>query len=338
MAAAKTHPLILFFALPALAGIPVAAQTLTAADMFKLGDTATLSLQPIGPSHSIDFDAVWKDGGAGKTWEFSTQGWSTTGVPYLFRAASETGRAVFADAQINEYAVGITDKMFSFSAGKDTLYYLGHTIGSNYRYYPSFAYLTFPLKLGDSVRYASKLYATAALTLEAGTLERSFMLDGAGTLKHGSRTYPDVLRIRTWQKDSSSVLKMATIYEEIIWMRKGGGAPVFRLGRTTTPLAGTGVAAAFLSQGGSGIPSRADRARGGVSFLPIRGGSELEISLPGSLGSGGYRVTLRGLDGNVVRSGHGSPRRISLAGLPPGVLIAEASRNGIPLGRALILR
>jgi hypothetical protein len=306
------------------AALPVLAQPdFTASSVFQVGDSYALMIQ--------DFAVHVPQTGSAHVWDFSgntTAGpwgtWTKPTSPYKFQAASKSLQTSFATSEVNEYNAGAfpRDLFYTYSASKDTLYYDGLHTSSNYRYVPHIPYLAFPLKFNDSgTVHVDQFTNPSQPTVKTGSVDRTWIYDGYGTVKFPYGEAQDVFRIRTVQKDSAFIGTFVTgvQYDELIWFRKSDGIPVLRFYKN-----GTTINAYFTSaEAGSGI------ARGAV---PGRGNMRLEnggrfLALP--TGKPARRVRITDPAGRVLYSVPASGTRIGLPYLAGGVRVIHVEyRDG----------
>ena len=156
---------------------------------------------------------------------------------YKFQPSSLSIHSPFYHTQINEYCLTpfVRDLFYTYSNDRDTLYYDGLYLSSNYLYRPRVPFLNFPLSFGDSTRVFLKQFANPNLPNTAtGSVTRTWIYDGFGTLKLPYGTAQNVFRIKTKQIDSIYLINSATVYEEIIWFKQSDGIPVLRFQKNGT--------------------------------------------------------------------------------------------------------
>ena len=276
--------------------------------------------------------------GANHTWDYSGAGapgpwtsWTAPTTPYTFRTAASSGRPSFAASEIHEYALTsfARDLYYSWSAARDTLYYDGVQGSSSYRYSPRIPYLHVPMTYRDSGSAFLGQYAVPTQpTNRTGSVTRSWVYDGWGTLKLPYGTVPNTVRLRTRQVDSTIVgtLVFATVYEELFWLRTSDGIPVLRIQKQGT--ASTVYYAGI--PGGSSVKRRATDLASGIV---VREGVL-------SLRSGGSMRSVRLLDatGRMVFEATGSGMSIAIPGVSKGVYLAKVLRaNGSSLEEAIAI-
>lgn len=301
------------------AGSLSAQPILTANRVFQVGDSSTLGFA----ISTIPFEDWVATTGANHTWDYSGAGapgpwtsWTAPTTPYLFRMASLTGRPAFAKSEINEYSLATLarDLYFSWSIDRDTLYYDGIHTTTSYLASPHVPYLHVPMSYGDSGKaFVGQFGVPTQPTTRTGSVTRTWVYDGWGTLKLPYGTVPEVVRLRTRQVDSSIVgtFVMASVYEELIWFRTSDGIPVLRLQKQGTA---TSVYYAGIP-GGSSVKRRAaDLALG----IVVREGAL-------SLRSGASMRSVRLLDatGRMVFEASASGTSIGIAGVSKGVYLAK---------------
>lgn len=304
------------------AGSLSAQPILTADGVFQAGDSSTLGFA----ISTIPFEDWVATTGARYTWDYSGAGapgpwtsWTAPTTPYLFRAASTSGRPSFAGSQINEYSLATLarDLYFSWSSDRDTLYYDGIHTTTSYVANPHVPYLHVPMSFRDSGKAFLGQYGVPTQpTTRTGSVTRTWVYDGWGTLKLPYGTVPEVVRLRTRQVDSSIIgtFVMATVYEELIWFRTSDGIPVLRLQKQG---AATSVYHAGIPGGSSAKRRAADLATG----IVVRGGAL-------SLRSGAAMRSVRLLDatGRMVFEADGSGASIAIPGVSKGVYLAKVLR------------
>lgn len=209
-------------------GINLYAQPIfTAENSFQANDSSRLGFAVYAQS----FENIAAQKGNGTTWDFSAAAWAKPTVEYKFQPSKESIHTSFHNTEINEYGLVLfaRDLFFSYSPKKDTLFYEGMYASANYVAAPRFPYLTFPLTFGDSVFVRTVQYGIPSQPKTAtGSVTRYWIYDGYGKVKLPYGTVENVYRIRTRQIDSTYVLKMGTVYDEIIWFSKASGIPVLR--------------------------------------------------------------------------------------------------------------
>lgn len=314
---------------------PLCAQpVLTANRVFQVGDSSTLGFA----ISTIPFEDWVATTGANHTWDYSGAGapgpwtsWTAPTTPYLFRMASTSGRPSFAKSEINEYSTATLarDLYFSWSLDRDTLYYDGLHTTTSYLANPHVPYLHVPMSYRDSgLAFAGQFGVPSQPTTRTGSVTRSWVYDGWGSLKLPYGTVPEVVRLRTRQVDSSIVgtFVMATVYEELIWFRTSDGIPVLRIQKQGTA---SSVYYAGIPGGSSAKRRAADLARA----IVVREGA-LSLRSGGSMGS----VRLLDATGRMVFEAFGSGTTIALKGVPRGVYLAEVvGADGTALEEAIAI-
>jgi len=217
----------------ALVSLALAQPQFKAEHCFQVGDNSKIGFAVFMES----FESNVAKTGSNYTWDFSGTGWAAPTASYVFQPGSKTEHTLLGNSQINEYAIlsFSRDLFYSYSAGKDTLYYDGLYASTSILNKPPYPYLTFPLNFGDSVYYNGKLYGHPTQpNTPLGSVTRSWIYDGFGTVKLPYGTYENVYRIRTMQIDSSYLFKLGVPSEELIWFRQSDGIPVLRFLKNAT--------------------------------------------------------------------------------------------------------
>lgn len=316
------------------AGSLSAQPVLTADRVFQAGDSSTLGFA----ISTIPYEDWVATTGANHTWDYSGAGapgpwtsWTAPTTPYVFRAASTSGRPAFAKSEIHEYALTsfARDLYYSWSADRDTLHYDGVHGSSSYLYSPRIPYLHVPMSYRDSGNvFLGQFAVPTQPTNRTGSVTRSWVYDGWGTLKMPYGTVPEVVRLRTRQVDSTIIgtLVFATVYEELIWLRTSDGIPVLRVQKQGT--ASTVYYAGI--PGGSSVKRRAtDLATG----IVVREGA-LSLRSSASMRS----VRLLDATGRMVFEATASGTSIGIAGVSKGVYLAKVLRtDGSALEEAIAI-
>jgi hypothetical protein len=203
------------------------AQSFQSSNCFQVGTEGTVNW---AFSTSLYADAL-QNTGFNYQWDFTNYAWTTPTGAYTFTDGSSSGNATFSGSDLREY--GLTtftrELFYSYSENQDTLYYDGLASGSNYAYYPSIPYLTFPLQPMDSSYHHQSLYVmTGQGPTITGSATRTWKYDGYGTVVLPYGTQNNCFRIKTTQTDSTYITNFNVTYEEIIWFRATDGLPVLR--------------------------------------------------------------------------------------------------------------
>lgn len=191
-----------------------------------------------------NYDSFISKTGTSYTWDLTASGgpgpwltWTEPVTSYKFQPSSLSIHSPFYHTQINEYCLTpfVRDLFYTYSNDRDTLYYDGIYLSSNYLYRPRVPFLNFPLSFGDSTRVFLKQFANPNLPNTAtGSVTRTWIYDGFGTLKLPYGAAQNVFRIKTKQIDSIYLINSATVYEEIIWFKQSDGIPVLRFQKNGT--------------------------------------------------------------------------------------------------------
>ena len=219
------------FALCVLAATAAAQPTFTANNCFHVGAESTLGYGVA----IIPYADFVNETGTNHTWDFSDNsaggpffGWTLPTAEYIFQSGADSDHIVFAESEINEYALTAfaRDAFYSYADDQDTLYIDGVYSGGNSYPSPNSPYLSFPLQFGDSVYTQQELYAGNVLV---GSRTRWWIYDGYGSVQFPYGSASDVYRIRTVQIDSTYIINFSTRYDEMIWFQGATGIPVLRM-------------------------------------------------------------------------------------------------------------
>lgn len=191
-----------------------------------------------------NYDSFIPKTGTSYTWDLTAAGgpgpwltWTEPVTTYKFQPSAQSIHSPFYHTQINEYCLTpfSRDLFFTYSGDRDTLYYDGLYLSSNYLYRPRVPFLNFPMSFGDSTRVYLKQFANPNFPNTAtGSVTRTWIYDGFGTVKLPYGTAQNVFRIRTKQIDSIYLINSATVYEELIWIKQSDGFPVLRFQKNGT--------------------------------------------------------------------------------------------------------
>jgi hypothetical protein len=248
----KTGILIIFLMLFSLKSF--SQPVFNSSNCFQIGDSSSIGFAIV----SAPFSGFLTETGSNHTWDFSATGspgpwtsWVSPTTSYKFRPSSESIHTTFANTEINEYALlpFARDLYYTYSAGQDSLFLNGLYTSSNYEYVPRIPYLTFPLAFNDSVFTTTNLNNSGGQQV-TGVVTRYWIYDGYGMLKLPYGNVPNVVRIRTNQVDSSTVINMViSRNEELIWFDMASGIPVLRLVKQGETTVAAYYASATLSAG-----------------------------------------------------------------------------------------
>lgn len=215
-------------------GIVLAQPQFQKQHCFQVGDSTGIGFANVLES----FESIVPLTGPNYTWNFSNgtipgpwTTWTDPTTPYVFQPGSEGLATSLQGSEINEYAAVFTgvDNYFTYSSDNDTLYYEGINVnGTAYPANPRFPYLSFPMNYEDSVYIHQQLFNPIQPLTPIGSVTRYWIYDGFGTLvlPYGSST--NVYRVRTRQIDSTYIINMGTVYDQLIWFRQSDGIPVLR--------------------------------------------------------------------------------------------------------------
>lgn len=210
-----------------------------------------------------NYDSFIPKTGASYTWDLTAAGgpgpwltWTEPVTSYKFQPSAQSIHSPFYHTQINEHCLTSfsRDLFFTYSSDHDTLYYDGLYLSSNYLYRPRIPFLNFPMSFGDSSRVYLKQFANPNFPNTAtGSVTRTWIYDGFGTVKLPFGSVQNVFRIRTKQIDSIYLINSATVYEELIWIKQSDGIPVLRFQKNGTLISAwyssTGTVTAIQEQG-----------------------------------------------------------------------------------------
>jgi hypothetical protein len=264
--------------------------------------------------------------GTNHTWDFSSTGtpgpwttWTNPTIPYHFQPASQSIHSIFAASEINEYSLVAfpRDHFYSRSANQDTLYMDGLYTSTNYMFRPRLPFLTFPLDFADSVSTFTRQYANPNQPTNAtGSVTRSWIYDGFGTVIFPYGQANNVYRIRTIQVDSNYVISSASTSEELIWFSQADGIPVLRFVNTG------GLISAYYTSATGATAVDATRLEG--DFLPYPNPFEDVIHLQRNASDKLEQATLYDAHGKRIVVTEGNASSLETQGLPAGLYIVEA--------------
>jgi hypothetical protein len=219
------------FALCVLAAAAAAQPSFTSNNCFHVGAESTLGYGVA----IIPYADFVNETGTNHTWDFSDNNaggpffsWTLPTAEYIFQSGADSDHIVFAESEINEYALTAfaRDAFYSYSDDQDTLYIDGVYSGGNNYPSPNSPYLSFPLQFGDSVYTSTPLLSGNDVI---GSRTRWWIYDGYGSVAFPYGTANDVYRIRTVQIDSTFIINFASRYDEMIWFQGATGIPVLRM-------------------------------------------------------------------------------------------------------------
>ncbi len=207
----------------------------TANNCFSTGDSTTIGVAIVSQTFSNFLPLT----GFNYTWDFSSAGtpgpwtsWTSPTTPYLFRPSAQSPQTLFQNTQINEFATlsFSRDLFYTYSAASDTLYQNGlYTGGNNYEYRPRIPYFIFPMSpSATNSSYTKQFTNPNQPTTATGSISRTVTYDGYGTLILPYGQISDVIRLHTVQTDSTYVISLGTVGEELIWIQASTGIPVLR--------------------------------------------------------------------------------------------------------------